>query len=382
MGRRQFGSIRKLSSGRWQGSYWHEGVRHVADDTFRTKADANAWLGNVVNDIRRGDWTDPAAGRRLFGDYAKVWLDTRLTKQGAPLRPSTRQGYDGLMRRNLLPHFEGRQLRQLTVSVVRAWHAEVTKSAGADQAAKSYRLLRAILNTAAADGLITTNPCRVDGAGVEHADERPLVPLAVVFRLADAIADRFRAIVILAAFGGLRPGEMLGLTRGDIDLKAREVRVRVGAHEIIGKGRVVTEPKTEAGKRPVSLPVVAVEALEAHLERFAQPGPDGVVFTGVQGNPLRRSRLSDAWRAAVEAVPEAPAGLRLYDLRHTAATFTARMPGITTKELMARIGHASAERDRQVAAWLDEQATLARDTKDDSGSREDRAREGDGSAKK
>jgi integrase len=62
-------------------------------------------------------------------------------------------------------------------------------------------------------------------------------------------------------------------------------------------------------------------------------------------------------------------GLRIHDLRHHAATLTARMPGITTKELMARIGHASPraaliyqhateQRDREIAAYLDDAIEL------------------------
>jgi len=88
--------------------------------------------------------------------------------------------------------------------------------------------------------------------------------------------------------------------------------------------------------------------------------------------PLRRSDLSLEWRAAVASVG-APEGLRVHDLRHHAVTTMARMPGVTTKELMTRIGHASyraaliyqhatEERDRAVADWLDAQiATIDRD---------------------
>ncbi|CAA9242225.1 MAG: hypothetical protein AVDCRST_MAG76-1827 [uncultured Acidimicrobiales bacterium] len=89
------------------------------------------------------------------------------------------------------------------------------------------------------------------------------------------------------------------------------------------------------------------------------------MFTCPSGTPLRRATLSGHWRAAVAATG-APAGLHLHDLRHHAATIVARMPGVTTKELMARIGHSSpraaliyqhatAERDQAIAAYLGEQ---------------------------
>ena len=62
-GRRHFGSVRKLPSGRYQASYWHEGDRHVADDTFAAKSDAQAWLSAKETDINRGQWVVPSATR-------------------------------------------------------------------------------------------------------------------------------------------------------------------------------------------------------------------------------------------------------------------------------------------------------------------------------
>ena len=78
--------------------------------------------------------------------------------------------------------------------------------------------------------------------------------------------------------------------------------------------------------------------LECHLEAFTGAGLDAPVSTGPELGPLRRATRSRAWRSAVRKA-NAPAGLRLHDLRHHAATLAARMPGITTKEPMARIGH-------------------------------------------
>src|SRR5687768_1845009 len=91
---------------------------------------------------------------------------------------------------------------------------------------------------------------------------------------------------------------------------------------------------------------------------------EGDVFTGPNGRPLLRRELSAAWRAAKRAT-DVPVGLRLYDLRHHWCTLTARKPGVTTKELMARIGHSSwkaalayqhaaGERDREVADFMDD----------------------------
>ncbi len=74
-------------------------------------------------------------------------------------------------------------------------------------AAKAYRLLRAIMNTAVEDELIRRNPCRIKGGGLEQSPERPVLTVRPVFDLADAIDERYRALVLLAVLCSLRWGE-------------------------------------------------------------------------------------------------------------------------------------------------------------------------------
>jgi integrase len=127
-------------------------------------------------------------------------------------------------------------------------------------------------------------------------------------------------------------------------------------------GRTITEPKSEAGRRAVALPRAVMDELRAHVDAFAAPGLTGVIFTRSTGRYLRRRDLSEAWKAACE--PLGLEGVHPHDLRHHAATTMARIPGVTTRELMARIGHSSPraaliyqhateERDRAVADHLD-----------------------------
>ena len=335
----------------------------AVEETFKRRQDAENRVRQVEAERLRGPAVDPRRGREKLAEFADRWLATRLVK-GRPLAPMTRQGYLGLLGRNVETTLGQYALAEITPSVIRAWYAGVTVTAGQDQAAKSYRLVRAILNTAVDDELIGRNPCRIRGGGAERAEERPMIDAALVFKLADSISAPLRALVILAGFVGLRTGELLGLRRCDIDLDGRRLTVLVQAQQVVGMGRIVTSPKSDAGQRTVSLPRVALEALEKHLASHGQPGSDGVLFTGPRGEPITRSLVSREWQAA-RAMASAPAGLRMHDLRHHAATLTARMPGITTKELMARIGHASpraaliyqhatAERDQEIAAFLDQ----------------------------
>lgn len=374
-------SIQKRSTRRgpiWRVRWWAPAsggtrVMHYSKP-FRSEAEARDFRLKVESDERKGLSTDYSGAEQLFSDYVRSWLDSRLVK-GHPLGTRTRYEYEGLLRRNILPTFGASRLRAITTSDVREWLAALVERSGNDQAAKSYRVLRAILNTAVADELLVRNPCKIRGAGQWEAVERPFVPTKIVLQLADAVvtldktknktgSTRLRALVLLAGFVGLRPGELFALRRNDFDLLHRLVAIDESAPEVAGK-RVLGPPKSEAGKRQVAIPPQIMDDIETHLERFVDADPEAWVFTGPRGALIGESYLSDHFRKAVAAVPGAPEGLRVYDLRHHAATLAAQVPGVTTKELMTRIGHSSpraaliyqhatAERDNRIADALGE----------------------------
>ena len=125
---------------------------------------------------------------------------------------------------------------------------------GRSTVAKTYRILHAIFATAVDDDLIRRNPCRIKGAGQDKADERPTVTLDQVFAIARAIQPRYRLLVLLATFAQLRFGELVALRRRSVDLDTMELRVRKATAEMEDGTQVDDDPKSEAGKRPISLP--------------------------------------------------------------------------------------------------------------------------------
>jgi integrase len=253
-------------------------------------------------------------------------------------------------------------LAQVTLPVVRQWRAErLAVDVGPVTVAKTYRLLRAIFNTAVDDELVRRNPCRIPGAGSESSPERPTATLAQVFGLGDAIGPRFRAPVLLSTFTGLRWGEAMALRGRNIDLARRTVRVEASVSKV-GGTLVVGQPKSAAGVRTIAIPEAIVPALRVHLRMYAEPGPDGRVFIGPKGATVRRGNWHTVWsRACAAAGVE---GLHFHDLRHTGNTLAAGT-GASLRDLMTRMGHTSAraaliyqharsERDQAIAASLDD----------------------------
>jgi integrase len=186
-----------------------------------------------------------------------------------------------------------------------------------------------------------------------------------VFTLADAIDPRYRVLVMLAVFAGLRWGELAALRRRDIDLDVQTVRVVRQLTEVRGSGLAFGPPKSAAGKRTVVLPAVIIPDLGWHLARFTASQDDALLFTGPTGVPLWHSSFRH--RYWLPALAKAGlTGIHLHDLRHT-GNHLAATSGATLRELMDRMGHSSSraaliylhgsdERQQTIADAISEQA--------------------------
>ncbi len=211
-GRRTFGKLSPLPSGRYRASYLGpDGKRRAGETTFATVADADAWLAVISSDIVKGNWRPPEPSRETVGAYAKRWLALGVGRSGDPLSPTTKELYDLLWTRWLEPTFGDVALGDVSVETVRTWLAKTRADhPTSTQPAKAYRLLRAILNVAVDDEKIPANPCRIMGAGKESSPERPVAMPQQVVAIAGAIDGQYRAIVILGAWCSLRFGSWPG----------------------------------------------------------------------------------------------------------------------------------------------------------------------------
>ncbi|MDX3094555.1 tyrosine-type recombinase/integrase [Streptomyces sp. ME19-03-3] len=354
--RRRFGSVRQLKSGRWQVRYRDPETAQLrsAEKTYATKTDAEVALTHVEADITRGQWSDPDAGKLSFGDYAVAWLKDRK------MAARTRERHESVVRLHLLPAFGDRPLASITTAQVRAWRTACLTRTGEPTVVKAYQVLRAILNTAVDDELIRRNPCRVKGADRYDVPERPVLTVAEVYAVADAMSSRYRLLVLLAAFTGLRFGELASLRRRDVDTAKAVLMVRRSQAEMQTGALFDKAPKSDAGIRPVAFPSELLPDVQSHLDTYAGPGRDGHVFLGPRGGQLRRSNFRDDWiRARTKA--GVTADVHFHDLRHTGNTLAAS--GASLRELMTRMGHSTPRaaliyqhmvngRDREIADRL------------------------------
>jgi integrase len=217
MPRRRFGYVRRLPSGRFQASFTPpSGQRQTATTTFRTNADASRYLDRVELDIKRGHWVkDQGLGNRTLRECCEAYLqeNPRIGKRWAET-----------CRRNMRLHLT--DLLDLPISaisapMVRTWHANVLRgNGGRTSISQSYRLVRAVLNVAVQDEAILRNPCQIPGAGTVKVPERQIASPQQVADLLETITPRYRAAVVLAAWCGLRRGEVCAIRTSDVDLDA------------------------------------------------------------------------------------------------------------------------------------------------------------------
>ena len=97
--------------------------------------------------------------------------------------------------------------------------------------------------------------------------------------------------ILLACFCGLRWGELAGLQRADIDCDRRTIRIARQLCEVAGRQPFLAPPKSDAGKRTVSMPSLIVADISSHLDTFTQPEADALVFTSPHGMPLRHANF-------------------------------------------------------------------------------------------
>ncbi len=357
-GRRAFGAVRQLPSGRWQARYrTPKGELLAAPHTFARRRDAEKWLAGLESDLLRGTWIDERRGRVTLEEWTTLWL-----RDLPNLKPKTRVGYESLARSVIGPHLGVRALGELTRPLVQGWVGELVASGmSASRIRQAYRLLSQMMGSAEMDGVLAVTPCRgIRLPRIPEYEPRVLSPVDVA-KLAGVLRPPYDLFVLVLAYTGLRFGEAAGLRRRFVETAQRRLIVAGSLSEAAG---VVTmeEPKSHQ-HRIVTMPGFLSDRLAEHLESSATwTGPEVLVFVSPQGLPVRHSNfLHRVWTPAVKA-----AGLdaRPHDLRASHAPWLYDA-GWSPVEIAARLGHSKATittkhyarrvvgRDVEIAAGLD-----------------------------
>jgi len=369
--RRGFGEIERRVSA--SGSVTYRARYAMADGTrysrtLGTKLDAESWLVAERTLIDHEEWTPPQARQAAkqkreaaaAANTVAAFAERYLAERG--LRPTTIKGYRTLLDTRILPHFGTTPLTLVTLSDIKAWRASLDSTTEATNAA-AYRLFRSLMQAAEEEELIDRAPPKVRGAGSARV-KRVAKPATFdeIEKIVNELPPRLRLLIVLAAYVGLRQGELLELRRSDVDGVTGRIHVTRKVDKDVTPGadgacrecgRVISSPKTASGVRTVHVPPPFLPMLQKHLLEHAATGLDGLLFPGDRTDHMSVRYLMDRYRPARTAAGRPD--LTLHHLRHTALTI-AGQHGATAAELQARAGHAS-----QAAMAIYQHATLDRD---------------------
>lgn len=233
----RYNHVRELPSGRFQGRYRdRDGETHAK--TFDTAREAGAWVGEQQEALRQDTWINPQHGEELIKNWSPRWLDSRID-----VRASTKARDESYVLNHVVTALGEKQLDELTQLDVRdfvaALHAKGLKPATVQ---KIYQLLSKIMSSAVDARLIKQSPCfNVPLPRIAREEMRHLAP-AEIWHLADAMPERYRALVLIGCYGGLRTGEIAGLERRHFEDSVSPARLRVVQTLVEVRGKITINP--------------------------------------------------------------------------------------------------------------------------------------------
>jgi integrase len=343
--RRQFGSIRKLPSGRWQARYRDALTNRLlnAPITFATKAGANRYLATVESDMARGVWHDPRHGDLTFAEWVQRYLSVAGHKAA-----TTRSRDETVLRVHLVPALGPRRLAGITPLDVQHIVNEMASRLAPATVRTNYGVLRAVMNAAVDDGRIARSPCRRIALPHDGDTPRRALEPAELHRLAAEMPREYRALVYVGGVLGLRWSEIVGLRVGRVNILARTLEVSEAIKYVSGRLVVDGLVKSKASLRVLGLPDELAEILAEHLaqQHLSAADADALVFSSPRGGPLNyQNFMLRIWKPAVTAADLV--GVTAHDLRHSAATYLDAV-GAPEQLMRRRLGHGSSDITRRV----------------------------------
>lgn len=314
--------------------------------------DAEAKRAELMLRRRRGERIEPV--RQTFEEYAWAWLERQ------PVRERTREVHSWALREHLIPYFGRRRLDQITVDDVAGFIAAMRrKGLRGSTTLTALRPLSRILAHAARRGAIPVNPCSQLERGERPRldDQRPkriLTLEEMQALIAGADCEQYRCLLELMLASGVRIGEALGLTVGDLDREHSLIRVEYQ----LGRDGTRTPLKTAESQRSIDIPPQLTRRLLALVaDRGALFDPNALVFASRNGSGLERKVAREALKRAVKTAELAAPEPSLHDLRHSHASMLIALD-VPVVDVQRRLGHRKPDTTLRVYAhqWKEREA--------------------------
>lgn len=350
--RREFGSMRRLKTGKIQASFKLEGKTIYGPNAFLTKTEAKQWLSEQKYLLQLGDYkpkVKETTDTWLFGDYAIRYLELKTSSKGRSLSPA----YVAKCKQYLsgsLACFAKRPLTAISKSEVDEWWADGLRSGKITSRSNAYRLLKAVLNKAIEDEVLQKrNPCRVKGAGSASTGVPIYTPSRDELRRLVAVSPvDFAAYAAISFSALLRFEEATSLTIGDLSVHSgpKGVRYQVSVSKSVARvdGEFILGPtKSEEGNRETFLPPEFNDLIARYLSTLPSLEPSALLFPSAKdGSYIHNSVIQKQLHRYRQIAGLTQKGFTLHGLRRGGATAFSELGG-TFAEVKDLLGDSSTE---------------------------------------
>jgi integrase len=328
------GSVYQRGDGVWVGTLRVGGQRRYVYG--KTRREAASKLQELQREAMKGSLTQ--ATRVTVAEYLQDWLAMATPR----LRASTVAQYEILARVHIAPVIGAVKLGAIRPAHLQQLYARIlAKGRSPRRAEQAHRLLHKSLGDAVRLRMLAHNPAQDVDAPNGKAPERPVWTRDEVRKLRAACEEHATAYDALWLFllgSGCRIGEALGLRWSDVDWQARSVLIERAIVHVKNRPEE-GPPKTQSGRRRITLPEFAVAALR-HQQgaTSAQADSGNAIFRNAHGKVPQPCDLSRRFREACKRA--GVRSLRIHDVRHAHATLMVAA-GVDVKTVQRRMGHAS-----------------------------------------
>ncbi|MDT5061464.1 MAG: integrase [Acidobacteriota bacterium] len=313
---------------------------------YGKREEAESYERKIISQRKQGLPITPT--KLTLEVYLKRWLDNRISKK--VIRPNTAEEYENVLTRYVIPRCGSTKLADIRSSHVEDVMESMTeKGLSPNTIRHCVTVWHSALKRAIKQGLIHANP--IDAVELP-AKQRPQVRAfnrdeALKF-LDSSREDRYHVLFNLALYAGMRPEELVGLQRANVDLKASIIKVRTVIVWLKGSRWEFSTPKTKRGYRDIPIPRFVSNLLKEHMRqqseqsmkvrRFYRDDLD-LVFADRLGLPLRYEHINEDHINPICALAEL-GHASLYTFRHTFASLLLEA-GENVKVVSEMLGHAS-----------------------------------------
>lgn len=319
-------SARHGKGKRWQG-IWTDGRGGEQKKSFDYKDAAEDWIKDQDQLHRAG----------LGGRQSKITVDEaveRFLTAQTHWQAKTRFNSGKTLKKEVRDNFTDQLLADVTTDDVRDWVDEMRDRLATSTIRTYFGIFRSFMYWCVDEKYIPVSPTkRVKLPKIQKRKQFFLTPTEF-WQFQAAFDPHFHEALETDVTTGLRPGELWELRGMDVGQKPGRLHVARSATDVDGS---LVAGSTKTGE---SRDVPILEHIETMLKRRAkQVGPDGLLFPDVDGSQVNQSEFH--WKHVLPAVKQSgmPKGLRLYDLRHTAASWAIR-EGASVLAVQRMLGHA------------------------------------------